>query len=118
MNIPTPWTTPIDIGITYHDEEKGFTYVQLGKLAAGQLYRYLYPVIAKVAPDFLEEYEYSAMAGMLSIWNLPRQYYPDICTAILNACDELDSLKPFKAELKTALEADPRFQQLQTAWIW
>lgn len=115
MNIPTPWTTPIDIGITYHGEEKGFTDVWLGKLAAGHLYRYLYPVIAKVAPGYLEEYEYCTMAGNLSIWSLPRQYYPDICTAILNACDELDSLKPFKAELQMALEADPRFQQKQSA---
>lgn len=29
----------------------------------------------------------------------------------MQACDELDSLKPYKAQLKAALEADPRFKQ-------
>ncbi len=114
MKIATPWTTPVDITVTYHGNDS-FTAVWLGKLAAGQLYRYLYPLVAKLAPDYLEEYEYRAMSGCLSITTLPRQYYPAVSAAILAACDELDSLTPFKAQLETALQADPRHSQLQSA---
>lgn len=105
--------TLLGLYIGYDGEH--FTKVFLGKPGTLQLYNYLFPVIANKAPAFLDEFEGVAFCGGLDISGLSRQYYPDICTAILNACDELDSLQPFKAELKTALEADPRFQLLQTA---
>ena len=56
-----------------------------------------------------EEFEYSNWE-VFSIHAAPEKYYRAICHLIMQGADRLESVKPFKAALKAALEADPRFK--------
>lgn len=50
-------------------------------------------------------------AGSCDFQFFTAEEYPAVYKLVLQACDEVESLKPYKARLKAALEADPRFHQ-------
>ena len=62
-----------------------------GKTAPSELLDYLYPRLAEIA-------DLSAAA------------FARVCRWILEAAEKSEWIKPYKSDLKAALEADPRFK--------
>lgn len=71
----------------------------------------LHRLQGKVSQDSLDVFDVMYISGSCDIQFFTAEEYPKVCQAIMQACDELERLKPYKAELKAALEADPRFKQ-------
>lgn len=67
------------------------------------------PAMYEIAPEYAEEFEYGNWE-VFSIHAAPEKYYRAIYHLIMQGADRLESVKPFKAALKVALEADPRFK--------
>lgn len=88
-----------------------FTKMYLGKRAAGDLFDYLFPKLDTVAPEYKDQFAGEYYGEVLSITDFPMQSYPAVYNLIMSACDELESLKPYKAELQAALQADPRYKK-------
>lgn len=89
---------------TYHWVE-----VEMNKGACADLFAYMTPAMYEIAPEYAEEFEYSNWE-VFSIHAAPEKYYRNIYNLIMQGADRLESVKPFKADLKAALEADPRFK--------
>lgn len=88
-----------------------FETVWLDSWAGEALFEYMLPHMPQVASEEADAFEGGYYGGVLSISSIsPKNFYP-VYNLIMQACDELESLKPYKAELKAALEADPRFKQ-------
>ena len=83
--------------------------VQLGKLGASDLFDFMLPKLQEHVPSFSDRFEGGYYGEVLSISELPAQYFQLVYGFIMQACDELDSLKPHKTTLQTALQLDPRY---------
>ena len=94
--------------IKQDDGEYHWIEVEMGKGACADLFAYMIPVMYDIAPEYAEEFEYSNWE-IFSIHATPKKYYRAVYDLIMQGADRLESVKPFKAALKTALEADPRF---------
>ena len=103
---------PMGIFITYLPN-KEFIEVDIDQWASDDLARYLLPKIDAICPDYVEHFWGRLLGHVMSITDLPAQYYMPVYRAIMQACDEIDSLTPYKDALNTALRADPRFQEKQ-----
>lgn len=89
--------------------------VDLSKLAALELFEYLLPYVARNIPEFKYQFEGVALCGILAIDDMTKSQFNTIYPAIMQACDTIESLVPYKAELKEKLEADERFEAMQKA---
>ena len=92
-----------------------FIDVPLDVVAAHQLACCLFEQMPKIAPEFADEFEGSLVARDFQLYGCPAQYFPAVANAIIEACDTIDSLTPYKDALNKALRADPRFQEKQAA---
>lgn len=86
----------------------------LGNRATDPLFAYMVERMPAVAPDYAQEFEYSNW-GVFSIAGAPPSSFMAVYNLIMQACEELAVLKPHQADLRQALESDPRFKQLQAA---
>ena len=89
--------------------------VPINKKPSDDLANYLLPKLDEICPDYVEHFWGGLLGHVMSITDLPAQYYMPVYHAIMQACDEIDSLTPYKDALNTALRADPRFQEKQAA---
>ena len=106
MSTPSGMTISI---IKKDDDAYHFVKVEMSKGACADLFAYMTPAMYEIAPEYAEEFEYSNWE-VFSIHAAPEKYYRAIYHLIMQGADRLESVKPFKAALKTALEADPRFK--------
>ena len=90
-------------------------YVDLGKVSGNALADHLLPKIDAIYPEYIEKFWGRLLGGIMAIDDLPQQYYMPVYHAIMQACDEIESLTPYKDALNKALRADPRFQEKQAA---
>lgn len=97
-----------------HDAEV-MTQVRLTSHAGEALFLHLLPRLQRLELDLADQFEGEYYGEVLSIAHIPAQYYPQVCRWIMQACEELAVLKPHQADLRQALESDPRFKQLQAA---
>lgn len=92
-------------------------FVEMTPIACSNLLDFLYPK--------LEEMDFETAVGLevgynCNTWGLrdlpqnPKQYM-QAYHWIIEACDTIDSLTPYKDALNKALMADPRFQHKQAA---
>ena len=93
------------------DGNGDFVVVDISKAAAQELFERLLESMELAAPEYIPQFEGEAAGGVMSIADLPSAAFMDASRTIIQACDEVAVLQPFKAELKTALEADPRFKK-------
>ena len=89
--------------------------VPINKKPSDDLANYLLPKIDAIYPEYIEKFWGKLLRGTMSITDLPAQYYMPVYHAIIEACDTIDSLTPYKDALNKALRADPRFQEKQAA---
>lgn len=101
-------STPEEVWINSKDGG-GFVEVFIGKRASADLFAYMVPRMYEVAPDYAEEFEYGNWE-IFSVRSAPAKDYPAVVALFMEACDALETVKPYKQELKAALEADPRFK--------
>lgn len=104
-------STPSGMAISAIQQDDGeyhWIEVEMGKGACADLFAYMTPAMYEIAPEYAEEFEYSNWE-VFSIHAAPKKYYRAVCDLIMQGADRLESVKPFKAALKAALEADPRF---------
>ena len=85
------------------------TTVYLGKYAAAELFDYMLPRLQQLAPDYSDKFEGEYYGSVLSIAGIPGASYLATYQLIMQACDQIDCLKPFKSILNEVLQADPRF---------
>lgn len=93
------------------DADGQFVVVDLSKAATWELFERIRDGMAAIVPEYIPQFEGEAAGGVMSIADLPSAAFMDASRTIIQACDEVAVLQPFKAELKTALEADPRFKK-------
>lgn len=108
-------SSPISIYIGYLEDDETIVKIALGKRLATALLDYLLEIIKEQIPEYAYQFEGVSYAGILSITDLPAQHFPFMYNVLLHACDKIDGLAPYKAELKEKLEADERFEAMQTA---
>ena len=85
--------------------------VQLSKRAVYDLFNFMLPKLQTQMPGFSDEFEGQYYGEVLSISHVSAEHFPLVADFIMQACDELDSLKPHKAVLQAALQSDPRYKQ-------
>lgn len=101
-------STPQEIWINRRDSK--YTEVFLDKNASATLFKYMVERMYQVAPDYAEQFEYGNWETF-AIDDAPQRYYMDIYRMILEAADKFEAVKPYREELKAALEADSRFDK-------
>lgn len=104
-------STPQWIFINCEEDGSNMVSVDLPKPAGTRLTDYMLPRIEVAAPGWGEVFEADTYCGSLSIIEIPAEYYHAVYDLIMEACDKHHELDPYRAELKAALEADPRFKQ-------
>ena len=93
-----------------------FITVELNGMPSYHLACYLLPKMEQLTNFSCADRFYGQLlGGIMSITDLPAQYYMPVYHAIIEACDTIDSLTPYKDALNKALMADPRFQHKQAA---
>jgi hypothetical protein len=91
--------------------ENGLIKHHLPNRVSVPLFEYMLTGMAVVAPDYVDQFEGEFYGDVLSICGATPNDYAAIVALIMQACDEVAVLQPFKADLKSALEADPRFKK-------
>jgi len=81
-----------------------------GKTAPSELLDYLYPRLAEIDKEAAEQMQGEFSGCVFSIADLSAAAFARVRGWILEAAEKSEWIKPFKAALKTALEADPRFK--------
>ena len=81
-----------------------------GKTAPSELLGYLYPRLAEIDKEAAEQMQGEFSGCVFSIADLSAQAFANVYGWILEAAEKSEWIKPYKADLKTALEADPRFK--------
>jgi len=77
-----------------------------GKTAPSELLDYLYPRLAEIDKEAADQ-----ISGcVFSIADLSAAAFARVRGWILEAAEKSEWIKPYKSELKAALEADPRFK--------
>ena len=80
-----------------------------GKTAPSELLDYLYPRLAEVDKEAAEQMQGEFSGCVFSIADLSAADFNRVSSWILEAAEKSEWIKPYKADLKAALEADPRF---------
>lgn len=81
-----------------------------GKTAPSELLDYLYPRLAEIDKEAAEQMQGEFSGCVFSIADLSDAAFARVCGWILEAAETSEWIKPYKSELETALEADPRFK--------
>ncbi|WP_455018741.1 glycine cleavage system H protein [Neisseria sicca] len=81
-----------------------------GKTAPSELLDYLYPRLAEIDKEAAEQMQGEFSGCVFSIADLSAAAFARVCRWILEAAEKSEWIKPYKSDLKTALEADPRFK--------
>ena len=110
---------PDMLQVTLHSDKpvgESIDTVWLDALASNDLACFLLPKMEKLTnTECAKRFWGQLLGGVMSIARLPTQHYMPVYHAIIEACDKIDSLTPYKDALNKALRADPRFQEKQTA---
>ena len=91
--------------------ENGLIKHHLPNRVSVPLFEYMLTGMAVVAPDYVDQFEGEFYGGVLSVCAAAEKDYPAIVALMMQACDEVFVLQALKADLKAALEADPRFKK-------
>ena len=83
-----------------------------GKTAPSELLDYLYPRLAEIDKEAAEQIQGEFSGCVFSIADLSAEAFARVRGWILEAAEKSEWIKPYKSELETALEADPRFKSL------
>lgn len=86
-----------------------YTCLYLGTRAVDDLFNFMLPKLQENMPSFSEQFEGEFYGEVFSIVDVPESEYLFVYDLIMQACDELDSLKRHKAILETALQGDVRY---------
>lgn len=81
-----------------------------GKTAPSELLDYLCPRLAEIDKESAEQMQGEFSGCVFSIADLSAAAFSRVCGWILEAAEKSEWIKPYKSDLKTALEADPRFK--------
>ena len=81
-----------------------------GKTAPSELLDYLYPRLAEIDKEAAEQIQGEFSGCVFSIADLSAEAFARVCGWILEAAEKSEWIKPYKSDLKAALEADPRFK--------
>lgn len=81
-----------------------------GKTAPSELLDYLHPRLAEIDKEAAEQMQGEFSGCVFSIADLSAAAFARVCGWILEAAEKSEWIKPYKSDLKTALEADPRFK--------
>nr|DAO40758.1 MAG TPA: tRNA nuclease CdiA [Caudoviricetes sp.] len=81
-----------------------------GKTAPSELLGYLYPRLAEIDKEAAEQMQGEFSGCVFSVADLSAAAFANVYGWILEAAEKSEWIKPYKADLKTALEADPRFK--------
>lgn len=81
-----------------------------GKTAPSELLGYLYPRLAEIDKEAAEQMQGEFSGCVFSIADLSAKAFANVYGWILEAAEKSEWIKPYKADLKSALEADPRFK--------
>ena len=81
-----------------------------GKTAPSELLDYLYQRLAEIDKEAADQMQGEFSGCVFSIADLSAQAFANVYGWILEAAEKSEWIKPYKADLKTALEADPRFK--------
>lgn len=80
-----------------------------GKTAPAELLDYLYPRLAEINKEAADQMQGEFSGCVFSIADLSAAAFNRVSSWILEAAEKSEWIKPYKADLKAALEADPRF---------
>ena len=83
-----------------------------GKTAPSELLDYLYPRLAEIDKEAAEKMQGEFSGCVFSIADLSAEAFARVRGWILEAAEKSEWIKPYKSELKAALEADPRFKSI------
>lgn len=83
-----------------------------GKTAPSELLDYLYPRLAEIDKEAAEQMQGEFSGCVFSIADLSSKAFARVRGWILEAAEKSEWIKPYKSDLKTALEADPRFKSI------
>ena len=83
-----------------------------GKTAPSELLDYLYPRLAKIDKEAAEQMQGEFSGCVFSIADLSSKAFARVRGWILEAAEKSEWIKPYKSDLKAALEADPRFKSI------
>ena len=81
-----------------------------GKTAPSELLGYLSPRLAEIDKEAAEQMQGEFSGCVFSIADLSTADFNRVCGWILEAAEKSEWIKPYKSDLKAALEADPRFK--------
>lgn len=81
-----------------------------GKTAPSELLDYLYLRLAEIDKEAAEQMQGEFSGCVFSIADLSAEAFARVRGWILEAAEKSEWIKPYKSDLKTALEADPRFK--------
>lgn len=81
-----------------------------GKTATSELLDYLYPRLAEIDKEAADQMQGEFSGCVFSVADLSAAAFANVYGWILEAAEKSEWIKPYKADLKTALEADPRFK--------
>lgn len=74
------------------------------------MFEYMLPRMYEVAPEDADKFEGAFYGDCLTITHVPASRYMAVYKLIMEACDKVEQLKPCKADLQKALQADPRYK--------
>lgn len=80
-----------------------------GKTAPSELLDYLSPRLAEINKEAADQMQGEFSGCVFSIADLSAADFNRVSSWILEAAEKSEWIKPYKADLKAALEADPRF---------
>ena len=80
-----------------------------GKTAPSELLGYLSPRLAEINKEAADQMQGEFSGCVFSIADLSAADFNRVSSWILEAAEKSEWIKPYKADLKAALEADPRF---------
>ena len=96
---------------------KDLERIEMLPIACSDLFHFLLPKFKEMDLELAANFDAQYTVEVWGIDDLPEnpQQYMQTYDWIMQACDEIDSLTPYKDALNTALRADPRFQEKQAA---
>lgn len=89
----------------------GYTEYFMPDRKTAALYDYMEWRMYDIVPEnYADQFIGEFCGEVFSITDIPAEYYMAVYKLIMEACDNVEQLKPCKADLQKALQADPRYQ--------
>ena len=98
-----------------HIDGQEVEQIEMLPIACSDLFHFLYPKFETLSDDIASWFYVAYICETWGVDDLPEnaKQYMQAYHWIMQACDEIDSLTPYKDALNKALRADPRFQEKQ-----